>query len=193
MRYRRLSDCFELSEQDFVRKCHDDNQDGGCESCPINREKILSGLSCANFMAKHPVWSAYKLGFEPIPESDEDKGKMQYYRDLVAENADSLEKAKQWLDERAAYARAVAPVAKETDMVNQPPHYTSGGIECADALDAMVSAYPDPVAAALTWQVGKYIWRHPLKWNPTEDLKKARWYLDRLIAHYEKKQEASDD
>ena len=97
------------------------------------------------------------------------------------------------VDERAPYARAITPVAEETDMVNQPPHYTSGGIECADALDAMVSAYPDPVAAALTWQVGKYIWRHPLKWNPAEDLKKARWYLDRLIAHYEKKQEASDD
>jgi hypothetical protein len=97
------------------------------------------------------------------------------------------------VDERAAYARAIAPMAEEPDMVNQPPHYTSGGIECADALDAMVSAYPDPVAAALTWQVGKYIWRHPLKWNPTEDLKKARWYLDRLIAHYEKKQEVSND
>lgn len=177
MRYRRLSDCFELSEQDFVRKCHDDNQDGGCESCPINREKNLSGMSCANFMAKHPVWSAYKLGFEPIPESDEDKSKMQYYYALVAENADSLERAKQWLEERA-----------NEDMVNQPAHYTSGGIECADALDAMVSAYSDPVAAALAWQVGKYVWRHPLKWNPLEDLKKAQWYLERLIAHYEKKE-----
>lgn len=80
---------------------------------------------------------------------------------------------------------------EKPDMVNQPPHYTAGGIECADALDAMVSVYPDPNAAALAWQVGKYIWRHPLKWNPLEDLKKARWYLDRLIAHYEKK-EASD-
>jgi hypothetical protein len=183
MRYRRLSDGFELSEYDFVCKCHDDNQDGGCESCPINREKVLSGMSCANFMAKHPVWSAYKLGFEPIPESDEDKGKMQYYRDLVAENAEPLE----IVEERAAYARAVAPVANE-DMVNQPAHYTSGGIECADALDAMVSAYSDPVAAALAWQVGKYVWRHPLKWNPLEDLKKAQWYLERLIAHYEKKE-----
>ena len=93
----------------------------------------------------------------------------------------------------AFFGCEIVPDPVKPDMVNQPPHYTSGGIECADALDAMVSAYPDPVAAALTWQVGKYIWRHPLKWNPTEDLKKARWYLDRLIAHYEKKQEASDD
>ena len=74
------------------------------------------------------------------------------------------------------------------DYVNKPPHYTKGGIECADALDAMVSSYPDTNAAALAWQVGKYVWRHPHKENPVQDLKKARWYLDRLIAHHEKKE-----
>lgn len=81
--------------------------------------------------------------------------------------------------------------AKEPDMVNQPPHYTMAGIECADALDAMVSVYPDVNAAALAWQVGKYVWRHPHKGHPVQDLEKARWYLNRLIEHYKKK-EASD-
>ena len=76
----------------------------------------------------------------------------------------------------------------KNDPVNHPSHYTQGGIECIDALTALISPYEDPNDAALTWQVGKYIWRHPLKWNPLEDLKKARWYLDRLIAHYEKKE-----
>lgn len=80
---------------------------------------------------------------------------------------------------------------KEPDMVNQPPHYTMAGIECADALDAMVSVYPDVNAAALAWQVGKYVWRHPHKGRPVQDLEKARWYLNRLIEHYKKK-EASD-
>lgn len=72
-----------------------------------------------------------------------------------------------------------------SDAVNHPSHYNQGGIECIDALDAMVTGYPDPVAAALTWQVGKYIWRHPFKEKPLEDLKKARFYLDRLIALHE--------
>ena len=80
---------------------------------------------------------------------------------------------------------------EEPDMVNQPPHYTMAGIECADALDAMVSVYPDVNAAALAWQVGKYVWRHPHKGRPVQDLEKARWYLNRLIEHYKKK-EASD-
>lgn len=72
------------------------------------------------------------------------------------------------------------------DAVNHPSHYNQGGIECIDALDAMVTGYPDPVAAALTWQVGKYIWRHPFKEKPLEDLKKARFYLDRLIEMHER-------
>lgn len=183
MRYKRLSDGVVMSESEFTSACHDDSPDSyntDCRHCPINREKVLSGMSCREYMEKHPVFSAYKLGFEPIPESDEDEGPMQYYRDLMEENAEPLEKVKEWLEERGK--------EHEEDMVNQPAHYTSGGIECADALDAMVSAYSDPVAAALAWQVGKYVWRHPLKWNPLEDLKKAQWYLERLIAHYEKKE-----
>ena len=73
----------------------------------------------------------------------------------------------------------------EPDMVNHPPHYTQGGIECIDALTAMISPYKDPNDAALSWQVVKYIWRHPFKGKPLEDLKKARYYLDRLIQRYE--------
>lgn len=77
------------------------------------------------------------------------------------------------------------------DMVNHPSHYTQGGIECIDALTAMVTPYKDTVAATLAWQVVKYLWRHPFKFNPLEDLKKAQFYLNRLIAHWEK--EKSDE
>ena len=71
------------------------------------------------------------------------------------------------------------------DPVNHPAHYTQGGIECIDALTAMVSGYTNPVNATFAWQVVKYIWRHPFKGKPLEDLKKARFYLDRLIRSYE--------
>ena len=77
---------------------------------------------------------------------------------------------------------------KPNDMVNHPSHYTQGGIECIDALTAMVSPYSDANDAALSWQVVKYIWRHPFKHKPLEDLQKARWYLDRLIALYQAKE-----
>ena len=73
---------------------------------------------------------------------------------------------------------------KAPDMVNKPPHYTAGGIECIDAIGAALSSHKDPMGAWLTGQVIKYLWRWPLK-NGVEDLKKARFYLDRLIQREE--------
>ena len=69
---------------------------------------------------------------------------------------------------------------RENDPVNHPAHYTAGGIECIDAIASALTCQKDPVAAWLTGQVIKYLWRWPLK-NGAEDLKKARFYLDRLI------------
>lgn len=71
--------------------------------------------------------------------------------------------------------------AKPVDRVNHPPHYTSGDIECIDAIDACVCNYGSPVHAGLVWQVIKYLWRAPLKDNYSEDIRKAKWYLDRLV------------
>lgn len=66
-----------------------------------------------------------------------------------------------------------------SDNVNHPSHYTSGDIECIDAIEAAISHIKDPVAAYLTGQVIKYMWRWELK-NGLEDLNKASWYQDRL-------------
>ena len=70
------------------------------------------------------------------------------------------------------------------DMVNHPPHYTQGKIECIDAMEASM----DPVefAGFLKGQVIKYIWRFEKKWNAVEDLKKASFYLERLIGYMER-------
>ena len=69
------------------------------------------------------------------------------------------------------------------DPVNHPRHYTRGGIECIDALDAAVEGCP-PDEAICAANVIKYVWRYTDK-NPVESLKKARWYLDRLIGKVE--------
>lgn len=72
------------------------------------------------------------------------------------------------------------PASVKNDPVNHPSHYTSGRIECIDAIAAALSCHEDPVEAWLTGQIIKYIWRWPLK-NGLEDLEKAKFYLDRLI------------
>lgn len=75
-----------------------------------------------------------------------------------------------------------APPAGE-DMVNHPPHYNKSGIECIDAIKA---ALGEGFKAYCHGNIQKYLWRHPYK-NGLEDLKKARWYLDKLIEEYEQK------
>lgn len=67
------------------------------------------------------------------------------------------------------------------DMVNSPPHYNTAGIETIDAISA---ATGEGFEFYLQGNIMKYVWRYRYK-NGTEDLKKARWYLDRLITEVE--------
>jgi NTP pyrophosphatase (non-canonical NTP hydrolase) len=61
------------------------------------------------------------------------------------------------------------------DPVNRPSHYAIPGIsECIDVIDAL--GFDFHVASAFA-----YIWRSKRKGSELEDLKKARWYLDRAI------------
>jgi hypothetical protein len=67
-----------------------------------------------------------------------------------------------------------------TYMVNHPPHYTAGGVECIDALTAATVGL-EGIEAVCTANAIKYLWRWKRK-NGVEDLRKARWYIDRLIS-----------
>ena len=65
------------------------------------------------------------------------------------------------------------------DMVNHPSHYTQGGIECIDAIKAATVGKTGIEAVAVA-NVIKYLWRYEQK-GGIESVKKARWYLERLI------------
>ena len=77
-------------------------------------------------------------------------------------------------------------VEPKVDMVNHPSHYTQGGIECIDALKA-ATVSKTGIEAICTANVIKYLWRYEEK-NGIEDVKKARWYIDRLIKELEEKE-----
>jgi len=70
--------------------------------------------------------------------------------------------------------RDVARGRRVVDMVNHPPHYTQGGIETIDFIEAKELPYN-------LGNVVKYITRADHKGSKLEDLRKARWYLDREI------------
>ena len=65
-----------------------------------------------------------------------------------------------------------------SDAVNHPRHYNChpSGVECIVIVEHMTFCAGNAV---------KYIWRAGLKGGLVEDLKKARWYLDREIARLE--------
>lgn len=65
------------------------------------------------------------------------------------------------------------------DNVNNPAHYTAGGIECIDALAAATEGL-NGIEAVCTANAIKYLWRWKRK-NGAEDLKKAIWYINRLL------------
>lgn len=76
-----------------------------------------------------------------------------------------------------------------SDMINHPDHYMSeSGLEVINVIDAFTENL-EGREAVYTANVIKYICRWKEK-NGLEDLKKARWYLDRLIEFVE---EAEDE
>lgn len=60
-----------------------------------------------------------------------------------------------------------------TDLINHPPHYTFGTIEVIEVIDGLNLDY-------YQGNIVKYVARYKHK-GGVDDLKKARWYLNRLI------------
>lgn len=90
----------------------------------------------------------------------------------------------QWLDEE--YVPNEHPVfGKPVDMVDNPPHYTQGNIECIDAMEAMLSE--EEFIGFLRGNSFKYRWRMRDKRQPVQDLRKAQWYEKKLKDIFENK------
>jgi len=70
------------------------------------------------------------------------------------------------------------PSTSTGDPVNHPEHYTQGGVECIEAIQASMSR--EGFAGYLRGNAMKYLWRYTAK-GGVQDLEKARWYLNRLI------------
>ncbi|MFW6159071.1 MAG: DUF3310 domain-containing protein, partial [Planctomycetota bacterium] len=69
-----------------------------------------------------------------------------------------------------------------SDPINHPDHYTShpSGVECIEIAEHMNFCRGNAL---------KYLWRAGRKGDAVEDLKKARWYIEREIARLEEERE----
>lgn len=83
-------------------------------------------------------------------------------------------------DMKAFSSNGVSMKNENNDKVNNPTHYTAGGIETLDYIKAKVSDYPSYAAGNIL----KYVSRYEHK-NGIEDLKKAQFYLNDLIKEME--------
>ena len=149
-----------------------------CFQCVLYRKRGTK--CCEHYAHTNPEEVAHLLGFEVIEDTP-------HIREAVEKHSEDVKPKRRTLgtsnsmDKMAEYVEKYLEGVK-TDPVNRPAHYTSGGIECIDAMTAAFGT--EAVKDFCLCNAFKYLWRHRNK-NGVEDLKKARWYLNRLITEME--------
>lgn len=76
-------------------------------------------------------------------------------------------------------------IGQDVDVINHPSHYTKGRIECIDAIDSATTG-KSGIEAVCVANIIKYLFRYEEK-NGLEDVKKAQWYINKLISELESK------
>lgn len=76
-------------------------------------------------------------------------------------------------------------IGQDVDVINHPSHYTKGRIECIDAIDSATTG-KSGIEAVCVANIIKYLFRYEEK-NVLEDVKKAQWYINKLISELESK------
>ena len=115
------------------------------------------------------------LGINAATPAEWDKLRREH---PALENTESID-YKPYIDMAMAEAHAL----NKQDTPINPSHYTNGSIECIDAMQSAMTS--NEFKGYLRGCIIKYLWRLGLK-DPgnipvTQDLEKAKWYLDKLI------------
>lgn len=101
---------------------------------------------------------------------------MSYYN----YSADEIRKGLKKMEQMKAVMQtnvACEGMAKE-DVVNHPSHYETGKFECIEVMEEALGK--EVVVSFCLCNAFKYLYRCQRK-NGLEDIKKAKWYLDRYI------------
>lgn len=70
-------------------------------------------------------------------------------------------------------------ISEKLDMINNPPHYNQGDIECIDAIESALGA--EGFKDYCRGNAIKYLWRAELKHDNKDDWAKANWYIQRMM------------
>lgn len=143
---------------------------------------------------EYNCWNIFKKETVIVIEYDINLGfaSKEYFERVYPDTPIKKYKVKQdevakWFDDAANAMKAfssngVSMKNENNDKVNNPAHYTAGGIETLDYIKAKIKDYPSYAAGNIL----KYVSRYEHK-NGIEDLKKAQFYLNDLIEWMESK------
>ena len=98
--------------------------------------------------------------------------------------------ARDWKKKVNAKSKHIADIIYEidskNDIVNHPGHYETGKFECIEVMQEALGT--DAVKDFCICNAFKYLYRHKRK-NGLEDIKKAKWYIDKYIELNNKEEE----
>ena len=104
---------------------------------------------------------------------------------MFVKNEDALFRAPSYAEEQLANAEKKIEESKK-DMINHPPHYTQGEIECIEAIKYINDKLnTEGYEGYCLGNFIKYIWRCNFK-NGWEDIDKAIFYLNELLTEQRK-------
>lgn len=119
--------------------------------------------------------------------------------DLLKEIIDEVDfrmptTARDWKKKVNAKSKHIADIVYEidskNDIVNHPGHYETGKFECIEVMQEALGV--DAVKDFCICNAFKYIYRHKRK-NGLEDIKKAKWYIDKFIELSEEKKDGKEE
>lgn len=149
-----------------------------CFQCALHGK--VGTKSCTGYAAENPEEVARLLDAAVIKDKPITAEAVEHHSEDAKPKRRTLG-ASNSTDGMTKYVEKYLEVVKP-DPVNRPAHYTSGGIEC---IDAMTTAFGDEAVKNFCLRNAfKHLWRHRSK-NGVEDLKKCRRYLNRLIREME--------
>lgn len=160
--------------------------------CVINHEGLVFvRMKDLKMVLRTDEYRQFVDSMQRVIDTTDDEEEADFYRGIMIIE---LENANNELKEEASLAfngeyRNEAPMPvpvppselqrEAPDMVHNPPHYTSGGIEVIDILKAKLT--PEEFKGFCKGNALKYLFRSELKGKEVEDYEKAQWYLTRLI------------
>lgn len=157
---------------EHLTKCNDHNDD----------EWLLFWKGNCKFCVGHDKeWFNFESGVNEYLDDWDGMAKIIWQRPTQPEALPFIDDEPQSLNEQYAEIEQVRQSLK--DNVNHPNHYTQGKVECIDALESATIG-KSGIEAVCVANIIKYLWRYEEK-NGLEDIKKANFYLNRLITTLE--------